>query len=205
MDILYYSNYCKHCQKIIQFLSKGALLESLNAFCVDNREIDPKTNQTVIILENGKKTLLPPNVHSVPSMLLVKENYKIILGDDIIHHFEPAMREKISNANLGNGEPLAYAIDKMAGSGGSNIMSEQFTYYNMSPDELSAKGKGGQRQMHNYVTANQETGYIQTPPDNYRPDKIGEGMTIDQIQQQRNVDVPNVSQTPQFEYKQMDF
>ena len=75
----------------------------------------------------------------------------------------------------------------------------------MSPDELSAKGKGGQRQMHNYVTANQETGYIQTPPDNYRPDKIGEGMTIDQIQQQRNVDVPNVSQVPQFEYKQMDF
>ena len=59
--------------------------------------------------------------------------------------------------------------------------------------------------MHNYVRANQETGYIQTPPDNYRPDKIGEGMTIDQIQQQRNVDVPNVSQVPQFEYKQMDF
>ena len=42
------------------------------------------------------------------------------------------------------------------GSDGSNIVSEQFTYYNMTPEELSAKGKGGQRQMYNYVSASQD-------------------------------------------------
>ena len=48
MDILYYSNYCKHCQKIIQFLSKGGLLESINAYCIDKRRKDSRTNQTMI-------------------------------------------------------------------------------------------------------------------------------------------------------------
>ena len=78
---------------------------------------------------------------------------------------------------------LAYSIGAMSGSGGSNIMSEQFTYFDMTPDELSAKGMGGQRQMYNYVAADQEMGFIQTPPDTYRPDKISQDVTIDTIQQ----------------------
>ena len=59
MDVLYYSNYCKHSQKIIKFLSKGGLLANLNAFCVDKRMRDPKTNQTLIVLEDGKKAFYP--------------------------------------------------------------------------------------------------------------------------------------------------
>lgn len=205
MDILYYSNHCKHCQKIIQFLSKGGLLDLINAYCLDKRRRDPKTNQLMIILENGSEVLLPPNVHSVPSLLLVKSNYKVLMGDDIIQHFEPAMKKKIANANFGNGEPLGYAIDSMRGSGGSNIVSEHFTDYNMSPEELSAKGRGDQRQLYNYVAANQETNYIQTPPDTYKPDKLDDSLTIDDIQQRRNNDVPNMNQTPQVKYNTMDF
>jgi hypothetical protein len=205
MDILYYSNNCKHSQRIIQFLSKGGLLESLNAYCVDKRVRDPKTNQTMIVLETGQHAMLPPNVHSVPALLLTNKNYQIILGDEIIQHFEPAMKKKIANATFGNGEPLAYAIGAMSGSGGSNIMSEQFTYFDMSPHELSAKGMGGQRQMYNYVAADQEMGFIQTPPDTYRPDKISQEVTIDMIQQTRNTDVPMGNQGPQYEYKTMDF
>ena len=77
MDILYYSNNCKHSQRIIQFLSKGGLLESLNAYCVDKRVRDPKTNQTMIVLETGQHAMLPPNVHSVPALLLTNKNYQI--------------------------------------------------------------------------------------------------------------------------------
>lgn len=205
MDVLYYSNFCKHSQKIIQFLSRGGLLESISAICIDKRGRDPKTNQTIIVSENGEKSLLPPNVQSVPALLLVKNNYQVILGEDIIQHFEPAMRNKISNANLGNGEPFGYAINTASGSGGSNIMSEQFTYYDMSPEELSAKGNGGARQMYNYVAADQDALFIQTPPDTYKPDKIGESVTIDELQQQRNVEVPNANQGPQFKYNTMDF
>ena len=75
-DILYYSNYCKHCQKIIQFLSKGGLLESVNAFCVDKRFLDKKSNQTIIVLSNGDQKLLPPNIQSVPALLLINNNLR---------------------------------------------------------------------------------------------------------------------------------
>jgi len=67
----------------------------------------------------------------------------------------------------------------------------------MSPEELSAKGKGGMRQMHNYVTANHESSFINTPPDNYRPDKLSSNITLDTLQQQRNSEIPQ-SVNPYF-------
>ena len=39
--------------------------------------------------------------------------------------------------------------------------------------------------MHNYVPAIQENNVIETPPDEYRPNKLDESVTIDKIQQQR--------------------
>ena len=167
MDIFYYSNYCKHSQKVIKFLSKGGLTNEVNAFCIDKRTKDPKTNQTVILLEDGKKALLPPNLQSVPALLLVNDNYKLILGDDIIKHFEPMMKEKLASADFGSGEPVGFAMQDFSGTTKSNIVSEQFTYYNLTPEELSAKGVGGRRQMHNYVTAKQDQMFIETPPDEF--------------------------------------
>lgn len=203
MDIFYYSNYCKHSQKVIKFLSKGGLTNEVNAFCIDKRTKDPKTNQTVILLEDGKKALLPPNLQSVPALLLVNDNYKLILGDDIIKHFEPMMKEKLASADFGSGEPVGFAMQDFSGTTKSNIVSEQFTYYNLTPEELSAKGVGGRRQMHNYVTAKQDQMFIETPPDEYRPNKLDESVTVDKLQQQRNMDVP-VSNAPQFQYKTME-
>ena len=203
MDILYYSNYCKHSQKVIKFLSKGGLTNEVNAFCIDKRTKDPKTNQTVILLEDGKKALLPPNLQSAPALLLVNDNYKLILGDDIIKHFEPMMKEKLASADFGSGEPVGFAMQDFSGTTKSNIVSEQFTYYNLTPEELSAKGVGGRRQMHNYVTAKQDQMFIETPPDEYRPNKLDESVTIDKLQQQRNMDVP-ITNAPQFQYKTMD-
>ena len=116
LEILYYSNYCKHSQRIIQFLSKGGLLDKVNALCIDKRRQDEKTNQTIIMLDNGDQKLMPPNIQSVPAMLLVNDNYKVILGDEIIEHFEPTMKKKIANANLGNGEPFGFTMDNFTSS-----------------------------------------------------------------------------------------
>jgi hypothetical protein len=201
MDILYYSNYCKHSKKILDFLVKGGIVESISCICIDKRTRDPKTNQTIVLLENGKQAMLPPNVKSVPALLLVNANYKLVLGSDIVRHFEPNIKEKLASANFGNGEPLGYAINTASGSGGSNIVSEQFTYYNMTPEELSAKGAGGRRQLYNYVPVSQDSNFIQTPPDTYRPDKIASGVTIETLQEQRNSDVPQKNSAPQYEYQ----
>ena len=133
--------------------------------------------------------LLPPNIHHVPSLLLTKQNYKVILGDNIINYFTPKVVEQNDRATEFQGEPSGFSIQG-SGSGGMNIVSEQYTFYNMSPEELSAKGKGSMRQLHNYVKATHEPIYINTPPDKYQPDKLSGQLTLESLQQQRNEDIP---------------
>lgn len=199
MDILYYSNYCPHSQKVLQTLVKGNLSDKLSFICIDKREVDKKTNQTYILLENGGKVILPPNVHSVPSLLLIKENYRILNGIDIVKYFHKDIKDRANAATNFNGEPVSFQLT--SSSGGSNIVSEQYTMYNMTPDELSAKGSGGNRQMHNYVSVNNNINLIQTPDDTYKPDKVSNGVTVDSLQQKRmdeiNEIMPNKQQLGQ--------
>ena len=202
MDNLYYSNYCKHSKKVIDFLSKSGLTEKLNCICIDKRKRNPATNQIFVELDDGKQVLLPPNLQSVPALLLINKNYSLILGSDIIQYFEPEVKKKLSDVNFGSGEPTSYSIK--TSSGGSNIVSEKFTFYNMSPNELSAKGSGGQRQMYDYVPVHNSNKMIETPPDTYKPDKISNDLTIDTIQQQRNNDVPMRNSIPQYQYQTID-
>lgn len=192
MDILYYSNYCKHSARLIQLLAKNNLTDKINCICIDKRKKDPKTMQTVVILDNGKQALLPPNVHSVPSLLLIKQQYKVIVGDEITAYLEPLIQKNVDNAVGSYGEPSGYSI--IPSSRGVNIVSEQYTYYNVNPEELSAKGSGKNRQMFNYVSVNDTLSPINTPPDNYRPDKLStQGITLDTIQKKRNEDIPQMA------------
>ena len=57
--------------------------------------------------------------------------------------------------------------------------------YDLTPDELSAKGNGGRRQLYNYVSAHDDGSAIQTPPDTYQPDKIDKDVTVNTLQQER--------------------
>jgi len=187
MDTLYYSNYCKHSQRVLHFIVKGNLTEKLNFLCIDKREKDVNNNQIYIILEDGKKVIMPPNIQSVPALLLVKHGYRVLLGDDIIQHFQSAAnletKKKMMNQQI---EPVGTSL----GSNYMNVSSEQYTFYNLTPDELSAKGNGGRRQLYNYVSANEEIISIQTPPDTYQADKIDKEITVDKLQQQRMDDIP---------------
>jgi hypothetical protein len=196
MDILYYSNYCKHCQSVLQFLVKGNMTDKLNYICIDKRVRDSQNNQLYIILENGKKVSMPPNIHSVPALLQVKNNYNVILGEDIIKYLKPHIQEQAQIATLETGEPSGFQL--LPSNMGMNIVSEQYTYYNMSPDELSAKGKGNNRQMYNYMPANyNNVNSIPTPPDTYRPDKVASNVTIDVLEQKRQTDV-KYNELPSF-------
>ena len=65
----------------------------------------------------------------------------------------------------------------------SNV-SDQFSFLDQSVDELSTKGNGGLRQIHNFVTIN-EVDNIDTPPDNYKADTIGD-VSVDNMVQNRN-------------------
>ena len=196
MDTLYYSNYCKHSQKVLQYLVKNNLVNQLSFICIDKRSRDPNNNQMYITLENGKRVIMPPNIQSVPSLLLVKRNYQVISGEDIIRHFQPSAQTPQSGLTRFNGEPIGTAL--MSSNSGMNILSEPYTMYNLTPEELSAKGNGGRRQMYNYVSAHQDIVSINTPPDTYHPDKVATDVTVDVLQQKRNSDIQSISSNTAF-------
>ena len=54
------------------------------------------------------------------------------------HYFHQENEEKKNKATKGNGEPLAFSTLEMG-----NTMSDNYSYWNMNSDELSAKGNGG--------------------------------------------------------------
>lgn len=189
MDTLYYSNYCKHSQRILQYLVKANLTNKISFICIDKRKRDANNNQLYIELENGQSVVMPPHIQSVPSLLLVNQNYKVVLGDDIISHYQPlAQQEGKKKASNFQGEPVGTSLS--LSSGGVSIYSEPYTLYGLTPEELSAKGNGGRRQMYNYVSANDEVISINTPPDTYTPDKVEGDVTIDTLQQQRMDEIP---------------
>ena len=189
MIIVIYSNYCKNSKKILQSLAKTNLREKISFISIDNRRIDPKTNQNVILLENGKSVIMPPNLVYVPALLLVSDKYKLLLGDQIIEHLRPHIIE--SGVVKTNGEPQCYDFNQVS----SGVMSESFTFYDMTPDDLSAKSNSNRRPMYNYVSAKTDELTIQTPPDNYSPNKIGD-VTIENLQQKRQQDLGNEQRPP---------
>ena len=51
MDVLYYSNYCKHSQTLISTLSRSNIKGKFYYVCIDKRTQEGQN--TIIILENG--------------------------------------------------------------------------------------------------------------------------------------------------------
>ena len=194
MDILYYSNHCPHSQKIIHFISRAGLIDKLNAICIDKRTVDPNTGQIYIALENGKKIMLPPNIQSVPALLIVKQNYRALFGKDIMAYFEPLTKEQAQQLQ---GEPIGISL--ASSSAGVAIHSEQYTLYDLSPDDLSAKSTSAKRPMYQYVSAQSHQPYqIPTPPDTYRPDKVDSNLTVESLEQKRNIEVSSGAQATPF-------
>ena len=193
MNILYYSNYCKHSKSILDYLVKNDLIETLNCICIDQRKVDQKQGQILIVLENGNTVLFPPNVNSVPSLLLVKENYRCVVGNEIKNIFKAKVAENNDLAYQGNGEPLSFSL------GAKDIQSEQYTFYSSTTEDLSAKGSGGMRPLYHYVPADGNMS-IPTPPDTYKSNKVGSDVTVDTLQQKRSEDMNKnmvgINQTP---------
>ena len=203
MDIFYYSTMCQHSQRVIEFIVKHQLTGQLSCICVDKRKRDHQNNHTVVILENGQTVMLPPNLHAIPALLCVKNNYTIISGKDaIIGYLQEKFGTQYANQVGGDGrpggrpqqrEPIGTTLGALSGS--ANVWSEPFTSYQMSPDDLAAKSTSGNRPLYHYTSVNQEV-KIETPEDTYRPDKVSSNVTIDVLQQQRNHEVPMVSVVP---------
>jgi saccharopine dehydrogenase-like NADP-dependent oxidoreductase len=95
---------------------------------------------------------------------------------------------------MNNGEPLAFSL----GAANFGVASDSFSFWDMSDEELSAKGNGGLRQMYNYATPDYGD-TINTPEDKAVSNTIGnEGMTMDKIIAQREADVSKLVPQQKF-------
>jgi hypothetical protein len=170
LDLLYYSNYCKYCGNVIDFLVKSNLVNRINFICIDKRTIDKRTGQLQIILENGKTMLLPPNIHEVPA-LLVQPNLHVITGNDIIKHYQPI----VEHINTISGEPNAFILD--------NRISEQYSV-------LSGDTSG---QYSSFVSADHRMESIRAEPDTWRPNKISGDVTTEQLKGYRTEEIKKLT------------
>ena len=126
---------------------------------------------------------MPPNIVKVPSLLLLNKGNKILIGDDVLNFLRPQIYQEKQQATQHNMEPLAFSIYEMGSS-----LSDNYSYLDQTSEEMSAaKGNGGMRQMHSFVKLNQ-IDKIQTPPEDYEPDKVGE-VDLGKIQAQRANDI----------------
>jgi hypothetical protein len=167
-SILYYSNYCENSKKILSLVTKSSLKKDIHFICIDKRV--QKNNNTYIILENNQEIILPPTIQAVPALLLITQNYKVLLGNDILEHLKPVEEVQMQKATNFNGEPNAFSINTGSISG---VVSDNYSYLDQNSDELSAKGDGGLRQLYNYATIN-HSDTIETPEENYVPNKVNE-------------------------------
>ena len=185
-EILYYSNYCNHCKELLLKLSKTEKRNEMHFICIDKR-VKHEDGSTHLIMENGQRLLLPPNVVKVPAVLLLNRGNRVIDGlKEIYNYLKPGEVEINDKATMLNGEPLAFSFSEM----GANL-SDNYSYLDMSSEELSAKGNGGLRTMHSYMKI-QDNQAIETPPDDYEPDKMKE-TDMSKFEQERSEEVSNIS------------
>lgn len=186
--LLYYSNHCNHSKTLMQHVSKSNIHENIHFVCIDNRK--KVGNKTYIMLENGSELLMPPNINAVPA-LLVLADFSIIYGEEIYKKLKPVEETLVQQATQSYMEPLAFSLGNTCNPYG--IVSDQYSFVDMDSDELTAKGNGGTRQMHNYLPLNfnQHQQTIDTPKeyDDLKNVKVNDEMTIEKIKQSREQDL----------------
>jgi len=184
-SILYYSNFCDKSKKILQTLAKSNIKEELHYLCIDKR-VKGATGSWYIVLENGEKIIMPPQVNRVPALLLMKQGHQVLYGDQILSHLQPRDTAINMVATNNNGEPSPFSLNDDC-IGGFGVTSDTFSYWDQSSDDLSAKGNGGMRQLYNYATIDSNI-RIDAPKEDYTPDKIG-NVSLENLQQKRNTDI----------------
>ena len=93
-------------------------------------------------------------------------------------------------ANLTDDELAEYEVEIKGKNDGGNIeMVTTKDFRIQHQGKYLAKGAGGLRILHNYVTLGNSCA-IETPPESYTPNKIGD-IDLGKIQQQRHLDIQN--------------
>lgn len=137
MDRLYYSNLCPHCKDVLEFIKTNNLMNKLEFFCVDKRVQDKTTGIIYIIAEDNKrKDALPPNIQDVPTLLLVREQYRIILGKEIMNYFAPKIKNVFNEINTHQPSPLTNNTQFFSIYGDEDELKNKIGYIETPPENF---------------------------------------------------------------------
>jgi hypothetical protein len=176
--ILYYSNYCSFCSSILPTISQSQIKKEIHFICIDNR-VKKGDGTTYVILPNQKEMVLPSQISKVPALMLLNRGNQIIYGNEIINYLKP-IENNYNKKVQETVEPDAFYFGDINSSG---VTSDNYSFLDQSIESLSAKGDGGLRQIKNYATL-EYLDNIETPPDDYTPNKIG-SVNMEKIQTER--------------------
>lgn len=196
-----YCNNCKELNRWI--ISEQINTNNIHFVCVDKRVKKPNGETHVVLQNGSELLLPPNIIKVPALLLLNKNNHVLFGRDipnylgsqqqQYQHHQQQNQRQYPQNQynkqvqqyqtqehNIRNNnnyqnnqtEIDAFSFNNNACTGSFGVMSDNFSYWDQSPEELAAQGNGGVRQMYNYVQPD-FVSTIETPPDNYSPDKVG--------------------------------
>lgn len=183
--ILYYSNHCNNCKELLKELSGSELSKSIHFLCIDTRV--QENGNTYIVLPNGKKMILPPNIVRVPTLLSIQENGRLVSGMEIKQYLAGKIRESVNVATQQQMEPTSFSFS----SGGmSSIVSDNYSFLDMDATDLSAGGNGGMRQLHSYASVNDNVDITATvEPQGTRQENTSKMPSLENLRQQREMDI----------------
>lgn len=183
--ILYYSNHCNNCKELLKELSGSELSKSIHFLCIDTRV--QENGNTYIVLPNGKKMILPPNIVRVPTLLSIQENGRLVSGMEIKQYLAGKIRESVNVATQQQMEPTSFSFS----SGGlSSIVSDNYSFLDMDATDLSAAGNGGMRQLHSYASVNDNVDITATvESQGTRQENTSKMPSLENLRQQREMDI----------------
>jgi len=172
--IMYYSNNCENCKKILPAISKNK--NTLHFLCVDTR-IKKPNGSTYLRMKDGQEVLLPPTITKVHALLLLNRGNRVLFGPEIMNFLAPpqAVTRPVE-------DPVSFSMGSVLG----GISSDSYSFLDQTNKELALEGTGGMRQQHHYVGVNTED-HIETPTDSYTSNKIDD-YSIEALQKQRDQD-----------------
>lgn len=172
--ILYYSNNCNYSKNVLYSLSRTYQGQDICYICVDKRIRNNEGGRSVI-LENGQHVPLPPNVTHIPSLMLLNNGFNIVQGDvAILNELLPKGQRTVDDYTF-SAEPMAFSLSEMNG------MSDNYSYLNLDPQQMSSQGNGGLAMMHGFARID-HIDSIETPSDS----SVGNGpVNLERIKQDR--------------------
>lgn len=213
--ILYYSAYCIQCQRLLRILSCSPpqIKNQIHFVCIDARRRDPNSGKTIVYLESGAQTVLPPNIQRVPAIIIIGKGNRVVLGaDDIIHLFSGGGGTGPPDARNNDMPPLHGGAGAGGGAGGGGATNDGFftpaseaalaaVNQNAAPGDLvchefgslasfSTVRGGVQSDQFSFLAAAMDAETSTTPAEDYSRTKLGNDVTIEKLVAQRNADIP---------------